>query len=220
MHFLEWKYIDFSIKISLKFIPKCPINNISALVQIMARCRPGDKPLSEPMMIILLTHICVTRPQWIKCLCATLQWRHNERDGVSNDQPHDCLLNHLFRRRSKKTSKLCVTGLSEGNSPVTGEFPAQRASNAENVSIWWRHHVSGVPSRVVAAPALWSKRARKLALHDPGERWNHYWPNTTNAMTKNDNWLNKSVIIGSCFYETGHLAQNCSNSSALAMELQ
>ena len=45
------------------------------------------------------------------------------------------------RRRSKKTSKLRVTGLCVGNSPVTGEFPAQRASNAENVSIWWRHHV-------------------------------------------------------------------------------
>ena len=44
------------------------------------------------------------------------------------------------RRRSKKTSKLRVTGLCEGNSPVTGEFPAQRASNAENVSVWWRHH--------------------------------------------------------------------------------
>ena len=53
---------------------------------------------------------------------------------------HDCLLNHLFRRRSKKTSKLCVTGLYMGNSPVTGEFPAQRASNEENISIWWRHH--------------------------------------------------------------------------------
>ena len=44
------------------------------------------------------------------------------------------------RRKSKKTSKLRVTGLCAGNSPVTGEFPAQRASNAENVSIWWRHH--------------------------------------------------------------------------------
>ena len=69
-----------------------------------------------------------------------LQWRHNEGDDVSNHQPHDCLLNLLFRRRSKKTSKLRVTGLWEGNSPVTGEFPAQRASNADNVSIWWRHH--------------------------------------------------------------------------------
>ena len=70
-----------------------------------------------------------------------LQWRHNGRDGVSNHQPHDCLLNRLFRCRSKKTSKHRVTGLCEGNSPVTGEIPAQRASNAENVSIWWRHHV-------------------------------------------------------------------------------
>ena len=70
----------------------------------------------------------------------SLQWRHNEHDGVSNHQPHDYLLDRLFRRRSKKTSKLRVTGLCVGNSPVTGEFPAQRASNTENVSIWWRHH--------------------------------------------------------------------------------
>ena len=69
-----------------------------------------------------------------------LHWLHNERDGVSDHQPHDCLLNRLFRHRSKKTSKLHETGLCEGNSPVTGEFPAQRASNAENVAIWWRHH--------------------------------------------------------------------------------
>ena len=70
----------------------------------------------------------------------TLWWRHNGRDGVSNHQPLDCLLNHLFRRRSEKTSKLHVTGLCAGNSPATGEFPAQMASNAENVSIWWRHN--------------------------------------------------------------------------------
>ena len=76
----------------------------------------------------------------------SLQWRHNERDIVSNHQPHNCLLNRLFRRRSKKTSKLCVTGLCAGNSPMTGEFPAQRASNAENVSIWWRHHVTSLLS--------------------------------------------------------------------------
>ena len=43
-------------------------------------------------------------------------------------------------RRSRKTSKDRVTGFCEGNTPVTGEFPAQSASNAENVSIWWRHH--------------------------------------------------------------------------------
>ena len=67
-------------------------------------------------------------------------WRHNERHGISNHQPHDCLLNCLFRRRSKKTSNLHVTGLCEGNSLVTGEFPTQRASNTENISIWWCHH--------------------------------------------------------------------------------
>ena len=71
-----------------------------------------------------------------------LQWLHNGRDGVSNHQPHDCLLNRLSGRRSKKIAKLRVTGLCAGNLPGTGEFPTQRASNAENGSIWWRHHGS------------------------------------------------------------------------------
>ena len=80
-------------------------------------------------------------------LYTTLQWRHNERYAVSNQQPYDCLRKRLFRHRSTKTSKLHVTGLCEGNSPVTDEFPAQRASNAENVSIWWRHHDGAVGVR-------------------------------------------------------------------------
>ena len=58
--------VRISIKILLKFVPKGPINNNPALVQIMAWCRSGDKPLSEPMMVSLLTHLCVTRPQWVK----------------------------------------------------------------------------------------------------------------------------------------------------------
>ena len=70
-------------------------------------------------------HNCVT------CTCS-LRWRYNERDGVSNRQRLDCLLNRLFRRRSKKISKLRVTRLYGGNSPVTGEFPAQRANNMKN----------------------------------------------------------------------------------------
>ena len=74
----------------------------------------------------------------------SLLWRHNERDSVSNHQPHDCLLNRSFRCRSNETSKPCVTSLCAGISPVTGEFPPQKASNAENVPIWWRHHVIGI----------------------------------------------------------------------------
>ena len=58
-----------------------------------------------------------------------LLWCHNRHDCVPNHQPHHCLLNCLFGRRSKKTSKLHVTGLCVGNSPGTGEFPAQMASN-------------------------------------------------------------------------------------------
>ena len=58
------KMLEYRLK--LKFVPKGLINNIPALVQIMAWRRPGDKPLSEPMMVSLLTHICVTRPHWVK----------------------------------------------------------------------------------------------------------------------------------------------------------
>ena len=76
----------------------------------------------------------------------SLQWRHNGHNDVSNHQPHHCLLNRLFRHRSKKTSKLRVTGLCAGNPPGTGEFPAQMASNAENVSTWWCHHVGNTVS--------------------------------------------------------------------------
>ena len=68
--------VRISIKFSLKFVPKGPINNIPALVQIMAWRRPGDKPLSEPVMVSLLTHICVTRPQWVKTfLLVNLMYR-------------------------------------------------------------------------------------------------------------------------------------------------
>ena len=68
-----------------------------------------------------------------------LQWCNNERDGPWNHLRLDCPLNRFFGCRSKKTSKLCVTCLCEGNSPVTGKFHSKMPCNAKNVSIWWRH---------------------------------------------------------------------------------
>ena len=69
-----------------------------------------------------------------------LQWRHNEHDSAWNHQPRDCLLNRLFRRRSKRTWKLRVTCLCVGNSLGPVNSPHKWPSNAEKVSIWWRHH--------------------------------------------------------------------------------
>ena len=60
----KWKLISLD-KISLKFVPRGPITNIPTLVQIMAWRRPDDKTLSESLMVILLTHICVTQPEWV-----------------------------------------------------------------------------------------------------------------------------------------------------------
>ena len=93
------------------------------------------------VMISLKTAIIDNPTKRIPKSELSLRWRHNDHAGVSNHQPPGCLLNRLFRRKSKKTSKLRVTGLCAGNSPGTGEFSAQMASYAENVSIWWRHHV-------------------------------------------------------------------------------
>ena len=70
--------VSIAIKISLKFVPKGPINNIPSLVQIMAWRHPRDKPLSETMMVRLPTHICVTRPQWVR-LYNYLKYGHFDR---------------------------------------------------------------------------------------------------------------------------------------------
>ena len=84
----------------------------------------------------------------------SLWWRHNDHDSVSNHQPHECLFNRLFRPRSKKTSKLRVTGLVWGIHRDRW-IPRTKASYAENVSIWWRHHVIVITSVCI-----------RLRLHD------------------------------------------------------
>ena len=85
--------------------------------------------------------------------------------GFWNHQPHDYLLNRLFRCWSKKTPKLRVTGLCAGNSPVAGEFPAQMASDAENVSIWWRHHDA---TSTLTSPPSWGTASSPHHTSAPG----------------------------------------------------
>ena len=76
-----------SIKISMKFVPKGPINNIPALVLIMAWRLPGDKPLSEQMMVKSLTHICVNRPEWVN-LSGTLSCRQVSATHLKSGCPN------------------------------------------------------------------------------------------------------------------------------------
>ena len=160
----------------------------------------------------------------------TLQWRHNGLDGISNHQPHHCLLSSLFGRRSKKTSKLRVTGLGARNSPGTSEFPAQMASNAENISIWWRHHDNEVCSAHITVfnpttqllnarqiifiiTSTWSSminQFKRLVLKWQCTGLPHWNPETACRVFP-DKHNSVSYIDG--------LAQDCRNSSALAMEL-
>ena len=99
---------------------------------------------SDIMMLVMGSPGIINQPvihcgiQFLVEKCPALQWRHNECKCVSNHLRLDCLLNRSCI--SKETSKLRVTGLCEGNPPVTDDFPTQRASNTANVFIWWRHH--------------------------------------------------------------------------------
>ena len=86
--------VRISIKMSLKFVLKGPFNNIPALVQIMAWRRPGDKPLSEPMMDSLPTHICVTRPQWVNA--SQFHQRHMFDISGTSWQLAICLSRHVI----------------------------------------------------------------------------------------------------------------------------
>ena len=125
-------------KANCRLITTCVLNTIFFLFpRLIDGIMPRNLPEHVLRQVILLS-------SQVNSQCEALRWRHNDHAGVSNHQPHGCLLNRLFRRKSKKTSKLRVTGLCAGNSPGTGEFPAQMASYAENVSIWWRHHVARI----------------------------------------------------------------------------
>ena len=96
----------------------------------------NNRPLHHDIALVLHLKYCLQISDIITMTSQWAQWRL-----VSNHQPLDCLLNCVFTLKPKKTSKLRVTGLCVGNSPVTGEFPSQMASNADNVSSWWRHHI-------------------------------------------------------------------------------
>ena len=147
-----------------------------------------------------------------------LHWRHNGRNSVSNHQPHDCLLNRLFRRSSKKTSQLHVTGLCVGNSPGTGEFPAQMASNAENVSIWWR----AIPFFCRSAIFPWWSCIylcikANTALEMAKTYYEKWWPGTTRTLNYGPHIYDLCPWIGALlhFLRVTHF-QKATNCSALS----
>ena len=101
-----------SAKISPKYVPKGPINNIPALVQIMAWCRPGDKPISEPMMVRLPKHICVTRPQW-----------------VNKFRPVENIFNHILLNTFYLSIQTSLISFPQG--------PLSTFSISQHCFMWW-----------------------------------------------------------------------------------
>ena len=139
-----WRKLIWKSSPQVNFLALCPgANEVNSMHNIHLLKVKTCKILQRVLQSFIPLALSLDYPAHIRskpCLVMPLQPRHNERDDISNHQPRDCLLHCLFSRRSKKTSKLCVTGLCEGNSLVTSEFPTQRTSNVEHVSIWWRHH--------------------------------------------------------------------------------
>ena len=101
----KWIFLNetawISIKLSQKFVPDDPIKKIPALVQIMAWCRSGDRPSSEQMMVRLLTHICVSRPQWVKTFCS-----FNKVFAVVLNIPHVLIIRLLVVIENRSHSEI------------------------------------------------------------------------------------------------------------------
>ena len=132
-----------SIKISLEFIPKGPINNIPALVQIMAWRRPGDKSLSEPMMIISLTHICVTQPQWVNSLWPSVAtWRH----PIWSSLVQTMIMAFRHQPIIWINTELSSVGPSKTNtakSQIKIDYPDSKVHGANMGPIWGRQDPGG-----------------------------------------------------------------------------
>ena len=137
-----------------------------------------------------------------------LRWRHNWRDSVSNHQPHGCLLNRLFKRRLKKNIKAPRYWPLCGEFTGSGEFPAQRASCAENVSIWWRHHVpnsSNASISLVPGMKLPSFPCQRTCpntcwlIHSPTLRKTYCTPSDIYVENVHFDWFNQYLCTGEHF---------------------
>ena len=125
--------IRISIKISLKFVPNVPINNIPALVQIMAWRRPGDKPLSEPMMVKLRTHICVTRPQRINDFPIIIQIRWKFHLTVIQ------LLVTILQQNVAHTTTVQVSCYEQNFvAIILLQFGWEQNENSITFELWWK----------------------------------------------------------------------------------
>ena len=127
-HFVDiskWTFLNENIRILietfLKFVTMGPIDNIQALVQIMAWHRPGDKPLPEPMTVNLVTHICVTRLQWVNCLFMLTTKKHQHSAYLTASGP----LFTIVKSRSREIG--CCNGR------IALKFDRHLGSNAAEV---------------------------------------------------------------------------------------
>ena len=140
----------------------------------------------------------------------SLHWRHHWHDSVSNYQPYDCLLNRLFRRRSKKISKLCVTGLCAGNSPVNDEFPTQGPATRRMCSF---DDVIMVMKDAIEL-LKWFVSANMLmtifeSLEHTGLNFNINWVWLSDVMWRHRTWSTLVEVIAWCLTTPGFDRNQC-----------
>ena len=128
--------------ITYDVLPLLSTKCINATFISGVECYIKDKKISWSLYLHIRISCTCNLSNWPMEHCPTV-FHYNDVIMSASASPITSLTivySTVYSLRSKKTSNLRVTGLCEGDSPVTGELPAQRASNAENVSIWWRHH--------------------------------------------------------------------------------
>ena len=134
--YFDWDILLMKYHSNATFGLSCAVGNATILSNIDAIYQPIISVYIAFVWDYTRQHINIQ--EWYPRVAT--QWRHNGHDGVSNHEPHGRFLNRLFKAQIKETPKLHVTGLCAWNSAVTGEFPAQRDSYAEDVTMWWRYH--------------------------------------------------------------------------------
>ena len=151
--------IWISIKISLKFVPEGPINNILALVKIMALRRPGDKPLSEPMVVSLPTHVCVTRPQCVNVSKGVpgLPFQDNQLSMLAAQQ--------YYIEYGKEISEDGLTAL------LPSYIPPDKLIDEESLPKWKKQIVKTHEKLFSNGPTKTVERVKQEVVHFAKTKW-------------------------------------------------
>ena len=135
-------------------------------------------------------------------IVVALSWHYSDviMSTMASQIPSITIVYSTVTSGADQGKQFRVTGLCEGNSPVTGEFPAQRASNAENISIWWRHHDKILKQNLAAAKRFHYRLHGRHVIEDYRELWGHNRSRETRLYAKHFKTIISKVMISGYFF--------------------